>query len=271
MSEVIPQIPKVSSLIIHSGNIVNWNRLKRKPNQSSTEELSECMRETLSNHLKEQDKTELQYVTEIDSPHTKYMEKLPKDTRGDLKITLKFFMCRLLEPATITKAIEIALKEMDVDFIETVLLSFPDFEDGALTLENIQPYWKVLEKLVEDEVVLALGISDLDKCLLEQLYDWAQIKPTINQVNLESCCVMPKDLTEYAKQKDIQLLTHNDPKDILSDSKLQNIIASSSTDKDAENWMMQWVIRYAVLVKCRGIIKTKAYITCSSRDFKRQR
>ena len=39
-----------------------------------------------------------------------------------------------------------------------------------------------------------------------------QTKPCINQVNLESCCVMPKDLTEYAKQNDIQLLTHNDAK-----------------------------------------------------------
>lgn len=38
----------------------------------------------------------------------------------------------------------------------------------------------------------------------------SQIKPGINQVNLESCCVMPKDLTEYAKQNDIQLLSHND-------------------------------------------------------------
>ena len=38
-----------------------------------------------------------------------------------------------------------------------------------------------------------------------------QVKPSINQVNLDSCCVMPKDLVEYAKINDIVLLTHNDP------------------------------------------------------------
>ena len=36
------------------------------------------------------------------------------------------------------------------------------------------------------------------------------MKPSVNQVNLESCCVMPRDLTDFAKATSIQLLTHND-------------------------------------------------------------
>ena len=44
------------------------------------------------------------------------------------------------------------------------------------------------------------------------VFVWFQTKPVINQVNLDSCCVMPKDLVEYAELNDIQLLTHNDPK-----------------------------------------------------------
>lgn len=39
-----------------------------------------------------------------------------------------------------------------------------------------------------------------------------QVKPSSNQVNLASCCVMPPDLTAFAKEFDIQLLTHNDSK-----------------------------------------------------------
>ena len=42
MADEIPMTPKVGSLIVHSGNIVNWNRLKRKPNQSPTEEVCLC-------------------------------------------------------------------------------------------------------------------------------------------------------------------------------------------------------------------------------------
>lgn len=41
-----------------------------------------------------------------------------------------------------------------------------------------------------------------------------QVKPSSNQVNLASCCVMPPDLTAFAKEFDIQLLTHNDPKGV---------------------------------------------------------
>lgn len=39
-----------------------------------------------------------------------------------------------------------------------------------------------------------------------------QVKPSSNQFNLASCCVMPPELTAFAKEFDIQLLTHNDPK-----------------------------------------------------------
>lgn len=38
------------------------------------------------------------------------------------------------------------------------------------------------------------------------------MKPNTNQVNLDSCCVMPPEMTAFARDNDIQLLTHNDPK-----------------------------------------------------------
>jgi len=47
---------------------------------------------------------------------------------------------------------------------------------------------------------------------LIKVFYYFQVKPSSNQVNLASCCVMPPDLTAFAKQFDIQLLTHNDPK-----------------------------------------------------------
>lgn len=43
MSEEIPVIPKVTSLTVHSGNIVNWNRLKRHPNHGATAEVISCL------------------------------------------------------------------------------------------------------------------------------------------------------------------------------------------------------------------------------------
>ena len=40
MADEIPIIPKVNVLEVRTGNIVNWNRLKRKPNHTPTLEVS---------------------------------------------------------------------------------------------------------------------------------------------------------------------------------------------------------------------------------------
>ncbi|KAG9460594.1 hypothetical protein GDO78_020790, partial [Eleutherodactylus coqui] len=106
-----------------------------------------------------------------------------------------------------------ACSTLAVAQLDSVIIAPPPLEDGViLTLEHLQPYWRELESLVRDNKVVAIGTSDLDKPLLEQLYLWAQVKPSSNQVNLASCCIMPPDLTAFAKEFDIQLLTHNDSK-----------------------------------------------------------
>lgn len=37
-----------------------------------------------------------------------------------------------------------------------------------------------------------LGTADLDKKQFEELYEWASVKPKVNQVNLAHCCTMPE-------------------------------------------------------------------------------
>lgn len=265
-------IPKVGSVVVHTGNIVHWNRLKRKANETPTTEITESVGSTFRSIIDATDKNQLQYQTELTCNNDKFIETLPEEERGDLKLTVKIFLCSLLPAELLKEATYKALKELNVSFIETVLLALPEFEDeDDLTLDVIKPYWTCLEELVDSEAVLSLGIADLNKSLLEQLYNWARVKPHINQVNLESCCVMPKDLVEYAKDNDIQLLTHNDPRDILPTKSFQELISTNTTEKDGEGWDPLWVLRYSVLVKCRGIIKTKGYIMKGYRDTKKRK
>ncbi|CAC5377850.1 glutamate--cysteine ligase regulatory subunit-like [Mytilus californianus] len=272
-STVVPLvIPKVGSVVVHTGNIVHWNRLKRKANETPTTEITESVGSTFRSIIDATDKNQLQYQTELTCNNDKFIETLPEEERGDLKLTVKIFLCSLLPAELLKEATNKALKELNVSFIETVLLALPEFEDeDDLTLDIIKPYWTCLEELVDSEAVLSLGIADLNKTLLEQLYNWARVKPHINQVNLESCCVMPKDLVEYAKDNDIQLLTHNDPRDILPTKSFQELISTNTTEKDGEGWEPLWVLRYSVLVKCRGIIKTKGYIMKGYRDTKKRK
>ncbi|XP_069122055.1 glutamate--cysteine ligase regulatory subunit-like [Argopecten irradians] len=268
MADEIPVIPKVTDLVVRSGNIVNWDRLKRKPNQTPSEELVECISNSLGNFFDSANKNQLQYATNLDCVHADFKKSLAIDDseRGDRKLTVKIFLCRLLPPKVIQQAVEKVLAELTTSNIDVVLLAFPDLGDEGLTLEVIKPYWEVLQELFSKKMVLSLGICDLDKDVLEELYNWAKEKPSINQVNLESCCVMPKDLTEYAKENDIQLLTHSDPRDILTSEKVSQLVSDRCTEKDGEGWESDWAARFSVMIKCRGIIKTKGYIIQASRD-----
>ena len=37
-----------------------------------------------------------------------------------------------------------------------------------------------------------IGVADLFRAQLKELYDWAKVKPTIDQVNLAHCCTIPE-------------------------------------------------------------------------------
>lgn len=69
------------------------------------------------------------------------------------------------------------MEDLKVSFVETVLLSISMFNtEEEITVEQLKPYWKVLEKMVQEEKVLSIGVSDLDKTKLAELYEWAKVR-----------------------------------------------------------------------------------------------
>lgn len=79
---------------------------------------------------------------------------------------------------------------------------------------------------------------------------------------------MPEDLVEFGKIHNIQLTTHNDPKEILTVDSLQSCIRNQTHDYDAIGWTHSWVTRYTLLLKGRGILKSKGYILSAQREIK---
>lgn len=70
-----------------------------------------------------------------------------------------------------------ACSALGVAQLDSVIIAPPPVEDGnSLSLEYLQPYWQELENLVQNKKIVAIGTSDLDKTLLEQLYLWAQVR-----------------------------------------------------------------------------------------------
>lgn len=247
----------IQYLIIDTGNIMTLKELQRKTTQTPTDELVESSAYTLkewmnSSPINVKQTDVLEYVNKA---------KINQDDRQNLKITVKIFLSES-KPSYLTNALERTMSHLGVNMIDSLIVSV---ENSQITLLQIQPLWTVLEDFVLKEKLGTIGFSDLDTNLLRNLYEWAKIKPSINQVNLESCCVMPPEMIQFAKENDIQLLTHSDPKDILPHDKVLKIFKESSKEIDPKLWCMQWITRYSVMVKGRGIIRSKGFILCLSK------
>ena len=65
------------------------------------------------------------------------------------------------------------------------------------------------------------------------------------QVNLKSCCVVPEELSTYAKENKLTLLTHSDPGELLPGDCLRNMLYPKLA-REAGHYAADWVARYRV-------------------------
>ncbi|KAK5602385.1 hypothetical protein CRENBAI_012943 [Crenichthys baileyi] len=250
---------------LHTGNLVNRSRLKKKCPSSPSEELRDCIQATLRDWLSAAKTTNADFQDPLDCCIPEATDAISPEERDELKVSVKLFLCESGQSA-IRDAVEIACQTLAVSQLDSVIIAPPGPVEGDnQTLAHLQPVWEELEALVRKQKIAAIGTSDLDKDLLEQLYNWAQVKPSSNQVNLASCCVMPPDLTAFAKEFDIQLLTHNDPKELMSAAAFQEAMQEGAPGLSTTEWRLEWVLRYSVIVKSRGIIRSKGYLVNARR------
>ena len=84
--------------------------------------------------------------------------------------------------------------------------------------------------------------------------------------------MVPKSLIMYAKQENIELLTHNDCTDILPSGTTRELLGPGgkgagvlAATADADDGGLkgdivpQWVIKYTAVVEDRGVIENKGY------------
>jgi len=178
---------------------------------------------------------------------------LISEERGSQKITVKLFLSDV-NIDFIKGSLDAALAELGAKQVDLFILSWPhgmDFEKG-------KELWKAMESLVDSCKAYSLGISDIEIQEFIELHHFAKVKPEVIQINLESCCVVPPELVTFTRENSIQLLTHNDPQNILPNETFKTIVSSLVN--------VHWTVRYQTLLRCRGIIKNKGYIINAERD-----
>ena len=193
------------------------------------------------------------------------------------------------------EAIELVLKELGVDSIDLLIVSYPgvsfdadddgeeelsaDEEDSGNSdesqgLDAQLKTWQVLESLYGKGTIAQLGLSEFSSNRLEKFLPEVKIRPGVDQINVKDCCVVPKTLIMYAKEHNIELLTHADCTDILPPGmtrellgpgdKGAGLLAARPDAGDDEPGLKgdiepQWVIKYTAVVKNRGVIENKGY------------
>ncbi|KAF9385797.1 hypothetical protein BGX21_000962, partial [Mortierella sp. AD011] len=137
----------------------------------------------------------------------------------------------------------------------------------------VLPVWKKLSELHQQGRIGRLGVAEFSKQQLEVLKKVveaaaqedgvAAVVPEVNQVNLQDCCVLPKDLISYTKENGIELLTHGDATNILPKETLTTLL-KRHLPVAAESLVPSFVLKYSAFITSRGLIAKKGYIVNAS-------
>lgn len=212
------------------------------------------------------------------------------EERDQYDITVKLFYLPGIPAsrrcAHTREAIDLVLKELHVDSIDLLIVSFPGIlfdadddsedEDAEASgepddFDSMVQTWRVLESLQEQGMIAQLGVAEFGSERLARFLPHTKVKPSVDQINLKDCCVVPKSLILYAKEEKIQLLTHNDYNDILPVGTTRELLGPSekgagilASAPDANDGIQgdlepQWVVKYTAVVKDRGVVENKGY------------
>ncbi|EFO24327.1 glutamate-cysteine ligase modifier subunit [Loa loa] len=263
--EIMSQVQKSSAVCLNTGNIQRHPELFRQLFKNSAEELVAALEHQLDGpngpDLAMRPDGTVMLARDSENCRLNTIEK------ADMKITLKVFMSSL-DIKQVEESIDTALREINTKSISQLIIAFPpdDKLDIDLSvpsevqrwLSHILPFWKQLETLVRTHKVNTLGVADLDYEQLKALYESTDDhRPMIDHYSTEHCCTVPPELREYAKQKDIQLLTHNDP-NLYSIS--ERLDATTRKLFGNEHFELLFIARLTVWLRSRSIIVGKGYI-----------
>ncbi|XP_067929796.1 aldo-keto reductase family 1 member A1-A-like isoform X2 [Watersipora subatra] len=154
------------------------------------------------------------------------MEQQIKDgkiTREEMFITTKLIPMAMA-PENVRRETEKSLKRLRTSYIDLYLIHFPvsfsnedldqgykapKYSDGTIKTTFIDPLdtWREMEKLVDDGLVKAIGVSNFNKEQLERFHTEARIKPVNHQIEVHAW--LPQyDLVEFCQTRGITVTAY---------------------------------------------------------------
>lgn len=285
---------KLEKIIISTGNILNVNNAAplRKSHEELLDSLklcTECQKAAEAGCTKDLAAAPINgceikienrdTVARVLRANRELEERIKEHARNEISIGAKLFLNKPSKQA-IEEAVNVLMQILKVENVDNLVLAYhpletasktlPETPDVSSTISQIDSIgwskrnetnlsvlidlWTVLQAFNDKKHICQLGIADLDVDALKDLHKNARVPPTINQVNLNKCCLVPPELKEFCTEHDIQLLTHNDPEILISDE-----------DFIIPNCTVDWSLRYQIHVRCRSVLTAKGYIVQASK------
>ncbi|PBC30734.1 glutamate--cysteine ligase regulatory subunit isoform X1 [Apis cerana] len=231
------------NFLVRTGNILNLNEAKTKASQNPTDELIE----TLKIVLRDNEGTGENPII-IEGIEDNALKDI---NREDVKITVKVFISSP-DVNLLKEAIDQVCNSLNINAIESLVIAYSGKENSEDILSSLKHLWTGVEEYVKIGKLSSVGLSDVNTNEFIDLFQWANVKPNIVQISLATCCIVPPALQTFTKENDVQLLTHNDPGQILPQEDLNGIFNANTN--------VYWVTRYQIHLKCRGILSSKGYL-----------
>nr|XP_010917289.1 non-functional NADPH-dependent codeinone reductase 2 [Elaeis guineensis] len=139
------------------------------------------------------------------------------NSRSELFVTSKLW-CSEAHPDLVLPSLQRTLRNLQLDYLDLYLIHWPIcLKPGAYNIpineEDILPLdlksvWKAMEKCQKLGLVKSIGVSNFSGKKLEELLEFAEISPAVNQVEMNPIW-QQKNLRKFCKDKGIHVTAYS--------------------------------------------------------------
>ncbi|CAF1187680.1 unnamed protein product [Adineta steineri] len=223
--------------------------------------------------------------------HEALEESQGKIKREDLFITTKLWNQHHV-PEDVEWAIHESLKKLRLDYIDLYLMHWPvafkkmDENQWSQTEDKTVRYyaegitladtWKAMEKLVDQQLVRSIGVSNFQPTEIDEILQTARIRPAVNQIELHPY-LNQHVLREYCAKQNIIITSYcplanlKRPNEREEDaSALYNPVIQEIAklkNRTTAQVIIRWHIQHGLTVIPKTVTSERLYENCQVFDF----